>query len=692
MKSVAGCRLDSPVQYLRGVGPRRAALLDRIGVRTVGDLLRLAPRRYIDRSRMTRIADLLPGDEATVIARIVGVDVRRKRDFRTAVSLLVRDASATMVAVWFNRPDLKERFSVGQEILLSGRVSLYHSKQFVNPLFEVVRPGSDFAFENAIIPVYPLTAGLSLWTVRRAIKSALSGCVNLDDETLTELQIQKYGFPASGEAYQMLHMPRSLSEAERARCRLVYEELLYLQLMLALRRQRAVRNVKVSPLPETGRLTRAFRASLPFRLTTGQEQVLKEILADMASAGCMNRLLQGDVGSGKTVVALMAMLVAAENDCQAALMAPTEILAWQHYNSWREPLTTVGARVALLTGSIRGPQRRRILAGLKSGEIQLVFGTHALIEGDVQFHRLGLVVVDEQHRFGVQQRSLLLGKGRNPDFLVMTATPIPRTLALTLYGDLDVSILAEKPPGRKAVLTRLIPEERRSEVYEAVRRRLVEGEQAFVICPVIEQTEREDLASAVRVYEELRRIFAEWKVGLVHGRLSTEERRRLMEDFRSGLLNVLVATSVVEVGVDVPRATLMIVEHPERFGLAQLHQFRGRIGRSDRQSYCLLIVPRDTDDVLERLRFFALTTDGFRLAEKDMELRGPGELLGTRQHGLPDLRIADVVRDRVWLERARDDAFELVRTDPQLARAEHGVLRRNLAERFDSGLSLVSVG
>jgi ATP-dependent DNA helicase RecG len=595
-------------------------------------------------------------------------------------------------AVWFNRSDLKDRFKANQEILLSGKVSLYRTRQFVNPLFEVIEPGGEFAFEHAVIPVYPLTAGLSLWAVRRVVKSALEQCGAEVGESLTREQLRHYDFPPAQAALRSLHLPGSLAEAEAAHRRLVYEELFYLQLLLALRRRQAAAATKVRRQAGNGRLTQKFRAGLPFSLTRGQEKVLAEILGDMAADRCMNRLLQGDVGSGKTVVALLAMLVSAESDCQAALMAPTEILAEQHFGNWHERLDAIGARSALLTGSTRAAERRETLAGLASGAVRMVFGTHALIEGDVQFRRLGLVVVDEQHRFGVMQRANLLGKGRNPDFLVMTATPIPRTLAMTLYGDLDTSVLAEKPPGRKPVDTRLIPEARRREVYDAVGRRLATGEQAFVVCPIIDESEKVDLASAIRVYEETRAAFPDRRVGLVHGRLKSDERSRLMAEFKAGELDIVVATSVIEVGVDVPNATLMVIEHPERFGLAQLHQLRGRIGRSPKQSYCILIVPEAAAEAAERLRFFALTTDGFELAEKDMELRGPGELLGTRQHGLPDLRAADLVRDRDVLKQARRDAFRAIELDPGLAGPQNEPIRRTIATKFKDRAELLRVG
>jgi ATP-dependent DNA helicase RecG len=407
----------------------------------------------------------------------------------------------------------------------------------------------------------------------------------------------------------------------------------------------------------------------------------------------MNRLLQGDVGSGKTVVALLAMLVACENKAQAAMMAPTEILAEQHFLGWLERLAAIGVKSALLTGSTKAAERRETIAGLESGTVQLVFGTHALIEEEVKFNRLALVVVDEQHRFGVRQRAALLNKGLNPDFLVMTATPIPRTLAMTLYGDLDSSILDEKPPGRRPVQTKLMTAFQRESVFQATARHLDEGEQAFVVCPLIEESEKLDLASAVKTFEGTKAALPKHRVGLVHGRMKPEERGELMERFRKKDLDILVATSVIEVGVDVPDATVMIVEHPERFGLAQLHQLRGRIGRGHKQSFCILLAPRvGLGDARERLEFFVRTNDGFELAEKDMELRGPGEMLGTRQHGLPDLRIADIGRDRKVLRQARKDAFRLVKLDPELKQPQNSCIKRTLLSRYQGRSELLRVG
>jgi len=684
---------DAPVHYLKGIGPRRAEMLARVGIETIEDLLFFAPRRYLDRSQMLAIGDLRPGDEATVIGTVVAAGSRRLKSFKPAVSVMVRDASGMIEAVWFNRPDLRERFQPNQEILLSGRVSLYRGKQLVNPMFELGEDGEGFSFKNAIIPIYPLTEGLSIWAIRNAVRAALDRCRDSMPETLRPEILEHYGYPGIADALETMHFPKDIESAHKALERLSYEELFYFELLLALRHRENAQARKGSSMKETGALTGPFMSALHFKLTKAQERVLADIKQDMAGEYRMNRLLQGDVGSGKTVVALYAMLVATENQCQSVMMAPTEILAEQHYQGWHERLAGIGVKAALLTGSTRAAERREIIAGLESGAVQMVFGTHALIEEGVKFSRLGLVVVDEQHRFGVMQRAALLSKGDNPDFLVMTATPIPRTLAMTAYGDLDTSLLDQKPPGRRTVATRLMSNNQRQLVYESTARHLDDGEQAFVVCPLIEESEKLDLASAEKTFEQTSAAFPKHRVGLVHGRLKPDERADIMEKFRRRDLDILVATSVIEVGVDIPNATVMIIEHPERFGLAQLHQLRGRIGRSDKQSFCILLAGQSgIGDSLERLRFFTDTSDGFALAEKDLELRGPGEVLGTRQHGLPDLRIADIVRDRVVLRQARRDAFRLVKLDPQLEQPVNDRVRKTLLRRYKGRGELAGVG
>jgi ATP-dependent DNA helicase RecG len=665
--------LDSPIQYLKGIGPARAKLLGKLGIEMVAHLLFHIPRRYVDRSAPMTIRQLSPGDEVTVFGRVVTSGSQRTRNRRQLVTCLVKDDSGMIEAAWFHRPDLKDRFKPGQDIMLSGKVTAYRGKRFVNPSFELIDPDAEFSGEQAIIPVYPLTEGLSVWAVRRAVRAALDRCGSLLPETLPREVRDHYGYPGIVEALEAVHFPQDVKQAEHARERLVYDELFYLELVLALRHRRHAELKKGRALPERGSLTGPFRNGVGFTYTKAQDRVLAEILRDMGQGRCMNRLLQGDVGSGKTVVALHAMLVAVENKTQAVMMAPTEILATQHFHGWRDTLTGLGVDARLLTGSTRAAARRELLAGLESGTVSMVFGTHALIEEGVKFNRLGLVVVDEQHRFGVMQRAALLNKGVNPDFLVMTATPIP--------------------PGRKPVVTRIVGEGQRDRVYGYIEERIAAGEQAFFVCPLIEQSEKLDLVSATETFDRVRAVFSSRRVALVHGRMKSEERGAVMERLRARELDILVSTTVIEVGVDIPNATVMVIEHPDRFGLAQLHQLRGRIGRGGHRAVCVLMIPHPRQgESAERLRFFAGTTDGFRLAEKDLELRGPGEILGTRQHGLPDLRIADIVRDRVVLSRARDDAFRLVELDPELNQAGNELVKRTLVARYEGREELIRVG
>jgi len=671
--------LDSSVQYIKGIGPKRALYFSKIGIESVQDLMRLVPRRYVDYSTVMRIRDVRMNDDATVIGTIEAIEARRTRKRMNLMTVRLRDSSGSIVVKWFNRPDLRKRFNTGDSLLVSGKVTFYRTPQFINPLYEIIgEEEHGQQAKGAIIPIYPLTEGLSIWDIRRAVKIALDECLNEIRETLPQFLIERNGLLPLHRALRCLHFPDNMEEAQAARERLVYDEFFFFELTLARRKASSQRRTGISfQVKET--LTKKFMQRLPFRMTPGQTKAIQEIVEDMRRDVPMNRLLQGDVGSGKTVVSLYAILVAIENDYQTVLMAPTEILAEQHYLILQELLATIGIEPYLLTGSIKGKDRDLILHDIANGKALLVLGTHALIEEDIAFKKLGLVVVDEQHRFGVMQRAALVSKGVNPDFLVLSATPIPRTLALTLYGDLDISIIKDKPPKRGEVITRIVKNKEKHSTFAFVREVLAQGYQAFVICPIIERSDATELRSVQDATEEIKEAFPDFSVGIIHGRLNSADRMQIMNDYRFGRIAILVATTVVEVGVDIPNATIMIIEHPERFGLAQLHQLRGRIGRGAQQSYCFLVLNRYLQaDTYERIEFFAKNNDGFALAQKDIKLRGPGEILGKRQHGLPDISIGDLEQDQGLLFRARDDAFEVIRQDPDLVLAQNRTARAQL--------------
>ncbi|NOR16107.1 ATP-dependent DNA helicase RecG [candidate division WOR-3 bacterium] len=672
-------KLDSQVQYIKGIGPKRSLYFKKIGVEIINDLLFLVPRRYIDYSDIFKIKNLQINNEATVIGKIQLVELQKIKNRVNLTKILLTDDSGSINIKWFNRPDLKKKFKVGDWLLISGKVSFFYDRQFVNPLYEIISEEEIMEkTHGSIIPVYPLTEGLSLWDIKRAIKISLDACLDEIRETLPQSITKKRNLMSLNEAVYNLHFPTKIEKAIAARRRLVYDEFFFFELILAKRKMKFMNETGI-PLKENGRLTEKFVRLLPFQLTKGQTEVIKSIVNNMEQFRPMNRLLQGDVGSGKTIVALYAMLVSVENGYQSVLMAPTEILAEQHFIVLSEILKKLNVESLLLTSSIKGDERQTTIQKIHSGEAQIIFGTHALIEEEIMFKNLGLAVVDEQHRFGVMQRAALVNKGINPDFLVLSATPIPRTIALTLYGDLDISMLKEKPPSRGEVITKIVNEKKKGTTFEFVRQEVSKGRQVFVICPIIEKSETLDLKSVNEVYQEITSAFPECSVGVIHGRLKTAERMSIMNEFRCGNLSILVATTVIEVGVDIPNASVMLIEHPERFGLAQLHQLRGRIGRGAQKSYCFLFLNRYVPpETFERISFFEKNNDGFALAQKDIKLRGPGEILGKKQHGLPDIKIGDLEADKDLLFLARDDAFELVKKDPEISSSEYYVIRRKL--------------
>lgn len=689
--SAAFRSLESSVQYVKGVGPRLGGLFEKMGVRTVRDLLYHFPRRYEDRTRFARISQLRHGEPATVLGTVLAADNVQTRGRLVITKVAVDDGSGVVALTWFNQKFRKEQFNKlrGRRIVAYGAAQLGRwGVEISSPEWELYDENADPLSSGRVVPVYPLTEGMFQVNVRRALANAVEGYVGLVEETLPADLRDRLGLADLTWALRNIHFPESEPALEEARRRLVFEELFALQLALAMRkRQMEVPGGGIEfAVPET--LADDLRQLLPFELTNAQKRVIGEIAADMARPVCMNRLLQGDVGSGKTAVALAAMLIAVRNGCQAALMAPTEILAEQHYIGISALLGNVGLmeiRADLLTGSLRSSSRQAVRDRVASGQTQIVIGTHALIQEGVEFRRLGLVIVDEQHRFGVLQRAALMDKGLNPDMLVMTATPIPRTLTLTVYGDLDVSIIDELPPGRKAVKTHWKQIGERRKVYAALRTIIEQGRQAYVVCPLIEESDKLQARAATELAEFLQNeIYPDLRVGLLHGQMKTDEKDRVMSAFRAGEIDVLVSTTVIEVGVDVPNATCMVIEDADRFGLAQLHQLRGRVGRGEEQSFCVLICEANTEDAIKRMQTMASTNDGFKIAEEDLKIRGPGEFYGTRQSGVAGLKIADIFRDVPILELARKEAFDLVERDPQLSDPAVSGLRRDLMNKYDS--------
>lgn len=673
--------LGASVTSVKGIGEKVAEVLEKLDIFTIEDLLTHYPRRYEDRSRFVRISDLKDGDTATIAGVVTAVENRptKNRLVLTKVSL-EDDSKGIATLTWFNQWRMKQTFEklLGKRIIVYGSVKRgYSAVEIMQPEWEALEEGSesDSLSIGRIVPIYPATEGISQNRLRKLLFTAVEQYVEHAVDPLPEAQRGARALPRLTDALRAIHFPESLGQMENARRRLVYDELLTMQLLLAGRKM-AQQQIPGIAFADTLSPVAEFEQKLPFALTGAQERVLKEIASDMGSPRAMNRLIQGDVGSGKTAVAMGAMLIAARNGYQAAMMAPTEILAEQHLRSIRSVLEELDIRVDLLTGSRPAKEKEAVRQRIASGETGVVVGTHALIQEGVNFARLGLAIIDEQHRFGVLQRAALTGKGASPDVLVMTATPIPRTLTLTVYGDLDVGIIDELPPGRKPIKTHWKRTSEKTSVYEGIRRLLIDGRQAFVVCPLIEESEKMQARAATELASHLAlHVFPEFKVGLLHGQMPADEKDAVMQQFRSGALHILVATTVIEVGVDVPNAAVMVIEDADRFGLAQLHQLRGRVGRGAHASFCVLLADPKTPDGEERMKVLCETNDGFKIAEEDLRLRGPGEFYGVRQSGLPSLKIADVIRDTNILREARADAFTLLGADPKLAKPEHRALR-----------------
>ena len=692
-----GYYIDSPITTVKGIGPGLVPKFAKLGVRTVRDLLYFFPRRHLDYSQLRRISQLTEGNEETIVANIWQAQVAFLGG-RRGTEAIVGDETGNVRAVWFNQPYLAKRLTTNSRIVLSGRVRLFKGRHvFESPEWEILEE-QDLVHTGRLVPVYPLTQGLYPRTVRKLMKEAVAQWAWQVADFLPEDMRKRCDLVELPQAVSQAHYPDDLAAKDKARVRLAFDELFLLQLGVMSKKHRWQVEGQGMAFEVSSEVLGGFVKSLPFQLTGAQQKSLSEILADLQKSQPMSRLLQGDVGSGKTVVATAALLVAVANGFQAAFMAPTEILAEQHFATITSLLSRAGRQIsdepyirsfsgildrpltiALLIGDVSASKKEETQRRIAEGEVDIAIGTHALIQKGVDFKQMGLAVVDEQHRFGVTQRSALRQKGFKPHMLVMTATPIPRTLALTLYGDLDLSVINELPPGRQVVKTKWLKPAQTDAAYAFIRKQVAAGRQAFIICPLIEESEAIDAQAAVAEHQRLsQEVFSDLRLGLLHGRMSGAEKDDVMHHFRAGELDILVSTPVVEVGIDVPNATVMFVESADRFGLSQLHQFRGRVGRGKEQSYCMLLAESPSDVGRFRLDIIERVSDGFILAEEDLKLRGPGEFFGTRQSGIPDLRMAKL-SDVGLLEIARTEATRLFGVDPHLEKPQHKLLLRELA-------------
>lgn len=696
-------KLSLPVRYVKGVGPKLSALLEKKGLMTVEDMIYFLPRKYEDRRVVKSISETRPGVKETVVGVVQSAYIRPYRR-RKVFEVLVTDETGALTAKWFhgNYPYLKKIFERGRRVIFTGEIKGFlFEKELIHPDFEVLEEDDDHLLHfKRIVPIYSETEGLGQKNLRRIMKHVVDGFTGYVLSPLPEDILKRQGLQDMRQAIRTVHFPEGDSDIEalngmksEAHRRVIFDEFFFFELGMALRKKGTLLHAGI-PLASKGKGLKTFFQRLPYALTAAQRRVIAEITGDMEKAVPMHRLLQGDVGCGKTVVSMAAMIVACENGCQAAMMAPTEILAEQHHRNIANWADAQGLKTAILTGSLKASERKKAYSAIERGEVDIIVGTHALIQEGVKFRKLGLAIVDEQHRFGVVQRALLREKGPHPHVLVMTATPIPRTLAMTVYGDLDVSVIDEMPPGKKPVKTKIFYEKERQRVYDIIRKEILKGNQVFIVYPLVEESENVDLRDATRMAEHLQQdIYPEFEVGLIHGRMKSREKEGVMDRFLAKDIHLLVSTTVIEVGIDIPQASLMVIEHAERFGLAQLHQLRGRVGRGDVPSYCILMSGHPASDVSAmRLRVMEETTDGFRIAEEDLAIRGPGEFLGTRQSGLPDFRVANILRDGRILNEARQEAFRLIERDAFLEQPEHRPLKDVLLRRWQGRLDLARTG
>ena len=691
-------KLTADITSLRYVGSRKAEALNEIGIFTLSDLLEHYPRRYLDRSTVTFTTDLQKDMQATVVGKVSGTQMRRGRK-RSYFEMVVADERGFLKCRWFNGAKwIQKRFKKGDIVAVSGKIDFYGGFQMVHPDFDVLsNEGTNPINTGIIVPLYPSgqklqAAGLDSRGFRRLLRPLMENIENSISEFLPASILEQNQLIGIGKAIRDIHFPEDMEILKQARHRLKFNELFFMQLLLAIRRQSMSERVKENRYETFGEYLTSQYEKLSFELTSAQKRVIQEIWDDLKSNHPMNRLLQGDVGSGKTVVSLLAAAIAAGNGYQTAIMAPTEILAEQHYKNAVKFFEGTPIRVVLLTGSTTAAQKKDLYKALREGYYHVAIGTHALIQGKVKFHNLQLVVIDEQHRFGVLQRGKLLEKADLADVLVMTATPIPRTLSMTLFGDLAVSVLDELPAGRQKILTRKVDVHTLPKVYEFMQDELKAGRQSFVVYPLIEESEKMDLEAATLGFEKLQQIFSEYTVALLHGRMNSEEKDNIMQAFARNEIQVLVSTTVIEVGIDIPNATVMLIENAERFGLAQLHQLRGRIGRGKYRGVCVLVHRKITQDSIDRLKTMVETSDGFKIAEEDLRIRGAGDIFGTRQSGLPALKIANILYDGDILRQARKTAFALVKEDPHLRKRGHLKMREIILSRYSDLFAIAGVG
>lgn len=681
-------KLSMSVQYVKGVGPKKYSRLKKLNIYTLLDLFYFIPRDYEDRTNFTALREASLGEKVSLDIEITGhPTIMRPRKNMSILKVPFKDRSGIGNLVWFNQDYLKDKFLIGEKLVVNGKINRIGSElQIVNPVFEKESSKDKI---GRILPIYPLTEGLTNNDIIKIIHNVLKENLDSLEDNLPMDLMQRYRLVGIKEAIRNIHFPKNKNEIIEAKRRLAFEELLTLQLgLFILKNKSYVQNDGIE-FPKRNEV-HDFIESLPFKLTNAQLKVFDEINFDMENNKQMNRLVQGDVGSGKTIVGVIAMYKAVVSGYQAAFMAPTEILASQHYESLVNFFSGYNIKCELLIGSISNKKKEAILRDLKEGNIDIIIGTHAIIQENVEFNRLGLCITDEQHRFGVKQRAILSQKGNNPDILVMTATPIPRTLALILYGDLDISIIDELPPGRKIIETYAVGTDMIDRINKFVEKQIIEGRQAYVVCPLIEESENLSIEAAEEIYLNMKdNIFKDFNVGLLHGKMNSKDKDSIMESFKNKDLDILVSTTVIEVGVNVPNANIMVIYNAERFGLAQLHQLRGRVGRGEYQSYCILINASNNPVARERMRIMQNSLDGFKISEKDLELRGPGEFFGTRQHGLPELKVANLIQDMEILKIAQKEASNILNLDPNLNNDKYIKIKHNIQTMFNKSLDLL---